>query len=81
MDIKYFASCLEELGDACVNIKEEKLCSECPMNSCCIEETNFGEIIWDTPQDIFKEMLKMGESPSWYIKSDDEKLEIAHQCF
>ena len=76
MDKKVFATWLDEITEACEKIKECDLCHECPMSVYCIEETTLADIAYECPQDDFKEIIKMGEDPKWYIMSDDEKDEI-----
>ena len=76
MDKKVFAYYLDEITEACENIRNAELCGECPMRVYCIEETTFADIAYDTPQDSFKEIVKMGEDPKWYVMSDDERDEV-----
>ena len=79
MDSKYFAGCLDEITEACERIKEAELCAECPMRVYCIEESTFADIAYECPQDDFKEIIKMGEEPKWYVMSTDERLEAAYR--
>ncbi len=76
MDSKYLAQCLDEIIEACENIKDNHLCEECPLNLYCIEETTLLDIAYNCPHDHFKEMIEMGKDPEWYVMSEDEKDEI-----
>ena len=79
MDSKYLAGCLDEITEACENIKDKELCVECPMYHCCIEDTPLADIAYDCPRSHFDEIIEMGKDPEWYVMSEDEKDEIKRQ--